>query len=301
MKIKFIFFLIAFFIYTVNVFSQTFIDTVYSVTWGEKGLNWGRSPEHFPANIFKGPTKTATKYFQAQSEEDIVSLGLSGEIIVGAKKFYVVDGEGPDFIIFENAFSNLSGNRVFVEPGIVSVSQDGINFVEFPYDPNTLEGLAGLNWTNGDADHFDYTVSGGDAFDLATVGLDSITHIKIKDTSLIANSLPTSHKYWSPVAMLNGFDLDAVVLLNIKPIISTISENENDKNIQISEQNNLIIISAFQKTNIKIYDILGNELLNKIGAKFLLLDKFKFKNGVYFLVATTNSKTETHKIIIWNN
>jgi len=298
MKNKTIFYLLFFFAFAQNVFSQTFIDTVYSATWGEKGLNWGRSPEYFPQNIFGPPTKNATKYIPASSEEDVVSLGLSGEIIVGTKNFYVVDKEGPDFIIFENVFSTPNGNKIFVEPAIISVSQDGINFVEFPYNPHTLEGLAGINWTNGDADYFDYTVSGGDAFDLSTVGLDSITHIKIKDTSLIANTLPTSHKYWSPASLLNGFDLDAVVLLHIEPIYSTVIDN--DFHIKISEQNNIIIISATQKTNIKIYDILGNELVNRSDTELLLLDKLKFKNGIYFLVAANNSKTESHKIIIIN-
>ena len=298
-----IFYILLFFISVQNLASQTFIDTVYSVTWGEKGLDFGRSPEYFPDNIFGPPAKTATQYFPAASENEVVSLGLSGEIVVGAKDFYVVDKAGFDFIIFENVFSTLNGNKIFVEPAIISVSQDGINFVEFPYSANTLEGLAGINWTNGDADYFDYTLSGGDVFDLSVVGLDSVTHIKIKDTSLLASKLPPTHKYYSPASMLNGFDLDAVVLLNILPKETSVLCDflqGNDNLISVVHKNNILIISSSQKINIKIYDVLGTEIISKIGMELLLLDKLKFRNGFYFLVASSYSKAEFHKIQIWN-
>ena len=85
-------------------------------------------------NIFGPPCKTATQYSAAFNPYDVVELGFGGEIIVGSKHFYIVDGEGPDFIIFENVFCYGNG-RVFAEPGVVSVSRDGINFVEFPFNP----------------------------------------------------------------------------------------------------------------------------------------------------------------------
>jgi hypothetical protein len=94
-------------------------------------------------NIFGPPCKHATQFIPASSAEDVVELGFGGEIIVGNKHNYIVDGEGPDFIIFENVFCYGDG-KIFAEPGIVSVSKDGINFVEFPFNPETLEGLAGI-------------------------------------------------------------------------------------------------------------------------------------------------------------
>ena len=283
----------------INLCSQTFIDTVYSVTWGEKGTDFGRSAEHFPQNIFGPPAQTASKYVPAASEDEVVSLGFSGEIVVGAKQFYVVNKEGPDFIIFENVFSTLNDLKIFVEPAIISVSQDGINFVEFPYNPNTLEGLAGINWTNGDADCFDYEASGGDVFDLEIIGLDSITHIKIKDTSLLASQLPTSHKYYSPASVLSGFDLDAVVLLNVEPVHSSISGHRTNDNLQISYQSNLIIISTSAESKIKVFDILGEELFSKQISNYLILDKQKFKNGIYFIAAESTGKIEFKKFLIY--
>jgi len=79
----------------------------------------------------------------ASSPYDVVELGFGGEIIVGCKNYYIVDKEGPDFIIFENVFMYGNG-KIFAEPGVVSVSRDGIEFVEFPFNPLTLEGLAGI-------------------------------------------------------------------------------------------------------------------------------------------------------------
>lgn len=283
-----------------SLYSQSFIDTVYSVKWGE-GQEFGRSEQYFPKNIFGPPDKTATKYIPAATEDEVCSLGRNGVITVGKKDFIVVDGNGPDFIIFENTFVISNGKKIFAEPGIISVSKDGINFIEFPFNSETLEGLAGLNWTNGDANCFDYTVSGGDAFDLATIGIDSIKYIRIKDTAVIASTLPITHKYYSPIGVISGFDLDAVVLLNIKENDSNIlTDDTNNELIQIMYQNDIVIVSAIENTNIRVYDILGKELLYKQKTNFLLLNQKSFNNGIYFLAAENNGKTELKKIQILN-
>ena len=193
---------------------QVYIDTVYSVKWG-KTQNFGRSAEFFPKNIFGPPSRVASKLTPEASEEELASLGRDGEIIVGAKNHVIVDKPGVDFIVFENVFATTQAEvKVFVEPAIVSVSQNGVDFVEFPYDPKTLEGLAGLTWTNGSENPFDYTVSGGDGFDLAKIGIDSVKYIKIKDISKIASTMPKDHKYYSPEVMISGFDLDAIAIIN---------------------------------------------------------------------------------------
>jgi len=118
--------------------------------------------------------------------------------------FYIIDGDGADFTVFENAFISVIDNKPFVEAGIVAVSQDGINFVEFPYDTATWAGLAGVTPTKDNYHFTDPNLSGGDPFDLADVGLEWARFVKITDLGDIKKE-----------GTWNGdFDLDAVVAIN---------------------------------------------------------------------------------------
>lgn len=145
-----------------------------------------------------------------QGSTDVVSLGAGGEIVVELGGAGVVDGPGPDLIVFENAF-HIAGDpaRPFVEPGAVAVSADGTSFVEFPCDRDAFpyEGCAGRRAVfaapgNG-IDPCDASVAGGDAFDLADVGLSSARFVRIRDLGLGAAFPDTA-----------GFDLDAVAAVH---------------------------------------------------------------------------------------
>jgi len=138
---------------------------------------------------------------------------LDGEITVGFKDYIVVNKPGPDFIIFENVFINPVNDKYFAEPAVVSVSSDGINFVSFYFDSLTLAGCAGITSTFGNP--ADYEKCGGDKFDIAVLGIDTISHIRIKDISrmLLENE---EHPYYD--AIISGFDLDAVIGLNYEKI-----------------------------------------------------------------------------------
>lgn len=59
----------------------------------------------------------------------------SGELILKWSNDIVCNGIGIDFTVFENAYfiPNQNG-ATFIEPGKVSVSQDGTNWVDFPFD-----------------------------------------------------------------------------------------------------------------------------------------------------------------------
>src|SRR5688572_9091442 len=76
---------------------------------------------------------------------DVVSLGVGGSIVVelGVE---IVDGEGIDFIVFENPFAIAGTESVFVEPAEVAVSADGESFVSFecmPASEPVIDGCAG--------------------------------------------------------------------------------------------------------------------------------------------------------------
>lgn len=142
------------------------------------------------------------------SSLDVVSLGVGGYIDLGFGEHRIVDGEGPDFVIWENTFW-VGGNpeSPFAEHGEVSVSEDGKNWKTFGCIP-TMEfgndsGCAG--WRprqNFDACKPDSSELGGDKFDLAELGLSQARYVRIRDLSK------------DGVAPSAGFDLDAVGILN---------------------------------------------------------------------------------------
>ncbi|MFH1049494.1 MAG: hypothetical protein V1779_01030 [bacterium] len=186
------------------------IDTVYGFMPGE-GQNSGQDSAFYPENIFGLPIGNSDITFPANSPEQILSIGLDGEIIVGFKNYFIVDKEGYDFIIFENVFLNPVNSKYFIEPAEVSVSQDGINFIAFPYDSLTFIGCAGITptlWNPKDVNN-----SSGDRFDLSILGLNYITQIKIKDISKRILSNP-QHPNYDPI--ISGFDLDAVIGINFE-------------------------------------------------------------------------------------
>jgi len=157
---------------------------------------------------------------------DVVSLGSGGSIVVSFAPNAIVDGPGPDFIVFENPFW-VGGNSgdVYAEPGEVSVSDDATTWATFPCTPTLDPGAAigtgtappygeCAGWQvvysapgNG-ISPFDPAAAGGNAFDLADVGLSSARYVRIVDRT--HEACPEA----GPAPDTNGFDLDAVAILN---------------------------------------------------------------------------------------
>jgi len=158
---------------------------------------------------------------------DVVSLGNGGTIVVSFGPNAIVDGPGPDFIVFENPFwidGNPSG--VYAEPGEVSVSDDGATWQSFPctptYDPSASDGTGTeppygscAGWhivysspANG-ISPLDPATAGGDAFDLADLGVKHARYARIVDKTREACPDAGADE---PTA--NGFDLDAVAIVN---------------------------------------------------------------------------------------
>ncbi|MGV3620498.1 MAG: cell surface protein [Archangium sp.] len=131
---------------------------------------------------------------------DVVSLGREGFITLEFTDFVVVDGPGVDLLVFENPFSGFS------ETGVVAVSDDGVDWRAFPCDAGV--GCAGVNPVFSNPDNgisgTDPNVAGGDAFDLADVGLQRARFVRVTDSG--ANRF-----YGMPGG---GFDLDALAVVN---------------------------------------------------------------------------------------
>ena len=167
------------------------------------GSGAGYGQDKLP-DIVLGPPESGTPNSGAMH---VLSLGVGGEIVLSFGEQTIVDGEGPDFIVWENAFW-ISGDpeNPFAELGEVSVSMDGETWHVFPCDPTLEEGYD--NHCAGWRPRLEYDPCvlvplkpedvGGDAFDLADLELTEIRYVRIRDLSS-SGGAPSA-----------GFDLDAV-------------------------------------------------------------------------------------------
>lgn len=185
-----------------------FIEEIISF---RPGTNAGFGQNQMP-DIVLGPPRGAG---DTEGSFDVLALGHGGEIVVRLGAGGACDGPGPDFTIFENAFrAGGSQGALFIEVGIVAVSEDGVDFVTFPYDAATFAGLAGrtpvyAHPDNG-IDPRDPSVSGGDPFDLADVGVERALFVRITDPG---DAIPDPGNRVPPGDSA-GFDLDAIAVVH---------------------------------------------------------------------------------------
>jgi len=172
----------------------------------------------------------------------VFSLGLGGRIDLRFTNNVIVNGSGRDFTVFENAFLRVGSGSFtgtpFADPARVSVSQDGVTWHAFPC---TLASDAGPYWpgcagiypvfaNGGDAAAPHASIpttapiaslvgvysgsivqpsgSGGDSFDLATVGLAWARYVRIEAATFVPGPAGANNA---------AFDLDAAAAVNSAP------------------------------------------------------------------------------------
>lgn len=177
-----------------------FVGSVVDVTYGP-GAGFGQ--DDFPT-IVMGPPEGGG---DLQGSLDVLSLGEGGVITLAFGDQTIVDGEGPDFIVFENPFyAGGDPDQVYDELATVEVSEDGTTWTAFPC--TALEAPFGscAGWhpvyadaAENDIDPLDPAVAGGDAFDLADIGVTQARFVRITDRADQAGL---------------SFDLDAVALVH---------------------------------------------------------------------------------------
>ena len=175
-----------------------FADVVVSF---QPGNNAGFGQDQYPDVVLgpphgKGPSAGSLH---------VLSLGQEGEIILGFEDIPITDGPGVDVLVFENAFPG------WPELGVVSVSEDGEEWHEWPCDTSNADaqfpGCAGVSSVLSHPDNgispSDPETAGGDGFDLADLGLSEAWFIRITDAG--TNPYEGSS---------GGFDLDAVSVVH---------------------------------------------------------------------------------------
>jgi len=152
---------------------------------------------------------------------DIVCLGNGGRITLTFDP-PIANGQGWDFAVFENSYSDT-----FLELAYVEVSSDGVTFVRFDSDSLTatpVGGFGSIDPTNVDGLASKYRQGFGTPFDLSdlaskpevlsgAVDLSAVSHIRLVDIVGDGSYFDTSGDVIYdpyPTAGSGGFDLDAV-------------------------------------------------------------------------------------------
>ncbi len=218
-----------------------FAEAVVSVKISKGGgMNFAKLPDVL-LGAPEAPTNAAGMAGAQQSVSGVLSLGNGGEVILDTGNCEIIDGDGSDFTVFENAFFIQAGGvtidkmldhainepeklSVFSEAAEVSVSIDGVNFKKFPCDFNAAasgnfadkkeSGCAGISPVIGGGDPFvagfENGGAGGDSFDLADIGVKKARFVKIRAAG---NFTPPD----DPQNIGSGnsaFDLDALAVIN---------------------------------------------------------------------------------------
>lgn len=163
----------------------------------------------------------------------VLSLGDSG-IATLTFAHSLRNGDGPDFVVFENGFANpIDDTMAFLELAFVEVSSDGLNFFRFPAQSRCQDTLQLDNFSFSDARWYHnlagkYISGFGTPFDLqelentSGLNIDAITHVRIIDVvgaldtlfgskdingTLINDPYPTNYPS-------SGFDLSGVAVLH---------------------------------------------------------------------------------------
>jgi hypothetical protein len=210
-----------------------FPDRVAAVTVGEGG---GFNQDLLPDIVLGGPRGGGL--FSGSGH--VFSLGRRGSITLEFTDSVIVDGPGPDFTVFENAFLTAAGSVAgppFAEAAEVSVSADGRDFLAFPCALEDaaafFPGCAGVFPVLANVDEPGTPAatvptavpiaalvgaptaappppgSGGDSFDLADLGIAAARFVRIVSGPGAVPALEGKA----------GFDLDAIAAVNWRPLV----------------------------------------------------------------------------------
>ena len=231
---------------------------------------------------------------------DVVSLGDGGMATLTFAT-PIVNGDGFDFAVFENSFSDY-----FLELAVVEVSSDGEHFVRFPatsltqthfqigglgqVDPTFINNLAGK-----------YRVGYGTPFDLdelrdsANIDINHITHVRVID--VVGSIDPQYGTYDAFGHIINdpfptithsaGFDLDGVAVLNemlgihnAEATALRMYPNPANGNVRLTFE------AQATRSEVVVYDMAGRKVVAmpvEAGVNAISLNTAALADGVYMV------------------
>jgi len=240
----------------------------------------------------------------------VVSLGDGGVATVSFNS-PIVNGEGPDFAIFENGVTSN-----FLELAHVEVSSNGVDFIRFPSHSLTsfdqqVGAFEAVDATNIYNLAGKYQLGYGTPFDLeelsSEMGVDimNITHVRIIDAVGSIGYSGTEDSFGNPINdpfptpfESCGFDLDAVGVIHEKSA-SISTQEELSIRLFPNPSNGLIQLEGItEKSSVQLYDYTG-KLMNSWQINCDAFLSLNYPNGIYFLsIHTDSGKLEKFKLFL---
>ncbi|MCF8372304.1 MAG: T9SS type A sorting domain-containing protein [Bacteroidales bacterium] len=250
-----------------------------------------------------------------KADNMVVSLGDGGSAIFSFDP-PIINGQGPDFAVFENSLWDD-----FLELCFVEVSSDGENFVRFPAItnvPNDVQ-LGGFGTMDASLIHNfggKYRAMFGTPFDLEELkdepGLDvnQISHIRLVD--VVGSIDPAYASFDSQGNLVNdpwptpwnssGFDLDALGIIHQAVGISEFdSSKESIEILFLNDEQKLLIRtrSGGEEVMISVFDLSGRMLQRFNFASIEKeIDLGFLKNGLYVVNVRAGLFSRSEKILL---
>jgi hypothetical protein len=239
-----------------------------------------------------------------------ISLGDGGYAVLSFTT-PIVNGEGADFVVFENSL-----NDVFLELAFVEVSSDNVHFVRFPASSFTPTDQQVGSFGSVDARHINhlagkYRIGWGTPFDLSVLAdsgnldINNIRYVKIIDVVGCIDSLYAS--YDAEGRIINdpyptnfasgGFDLSGVgVIHNATSAIK--NANSIAYKVYPNPCSDYIIVEG-DCASIIIYNSVG-QLIKNINVEDNLkqIDVSSFPAGIYYLCVNAFNQSKQYIKII---
>lgn len=282
-------------------------DDVRFIGWADSVVKLERGPMQLEQPQL-GLTTVGEPQFAVGSPDNLViSLGDGGSVTLGFEPA-ISDGNGPDFAVFENSFSDF-----FLELATVSVSSNGQDFFEFPHFSETdtsrqVNSFDSIQPTNIHGFAGKYRSKFGTPFDLKDLPESPLLDVNqirfVKITDVVGSINPGFCTRDSKGRIINdpyptpypsgGFDLDAVGVLNQR------AENGGDFVVWGN------VVSNGSKTNIKHPGSYSATVFNQQGK---LVDEFfgnpgenqmsfSFASGLYLLKLQSQTQNQSFKILV---
>lgn len=289
--------------------SSVFVDWASGVTITRGYINISDTNAEDQGSNFAsfGEPDAAT----GSSDNSVVSLGDAGEAILTFDT-PITNGDGYDFAVFENSFSDT-----FLELAFVEVSSDGVNYFRFPshnliQTETQVGGFGNLDATFINNLAGKYRANFGTPFDLSDIqddvllDKDAITHVKIIDVvgsidsayatyDAYGNAIndPFTTPFWS-----SGFDLDAVGVINQASLGLEDGLIKNKIVMYPNPASNYISVKGYeQNIDVEIYSQTGQLLKSFKEISGRQIDISNLTSGLYLVKITDNNISSSFKLI----
>ena len=292
-------------------------DSLILIDWAVEVVSFERGLEDiaFPGGLYAsfGDSSRALGYAECTSV-DVVSLGDGGSITL-AFDFVIENGDGPDFAVFENSFSDT-----YLEFAHVEVSTDGEHFVRFPSVSNIQTDEQTATYANSDPTLVHnlagkYRQAYGTPFDLQdladSTGIDLMEINFVRIVDVVGSIDPLYGTYDSQGHLINdpyptdfesgGFDLDGVgVIHNANPLASIEKQDDLKFSVYPNPTTGQISIRLDGEVSIlKFYDLSGQLILESLNVNHLNLGDFNLAPGLYLVEVTLQDGKVMRQQIIY--